>query len=79
MLEDYSIQDFIKPACIIHLPQQKSKARIDEALLSHYAPRDGLIEGGHCLSTPVGEETGTRKDTYWSVPISPGRLLNGYY
>ncbi|MGQ9615536.1 MAG: cyclase family protein [Spirochaetota bacterium] len=38
MLDEYHIEDFIKPANIIHLPVQKPRALIDETLLKSHAP-----------------------------------------
>lgn len=50
-LDEYSVADFIKPAKIIRLPQQKEKALIDEKLLAAHAPR---IDKGDAVIVDTG-------------------------
>lgn len=50
-LDDYSVEDFIKPVKIIKLPEQKQKALIDAALLEKNAPD---IKPGDALIIDTG-------------------------
>jgi kynurenine formamidase len=50
-LDRYRVADFIKPARILRLPAQKSKALIDERLLAAHAPR---IRPGEALIVATG-------------------------
>ncbi len=48
LLEDYTVEDFIKPAFIVKLPPQEPKSRIDGKLLEKYIPGDISLKG-HAL------------------------------
>ena len=43
-LDDYGVEDFIKPATIIRLPRQAEKALVDADLLAAHAPKIGKGE-----------------------------------
>jgi kynurenine formamidase len=50
-LDSYSIEDFVKPVKIIKLPEQSSKALIDDTLLESHAP---TINSGDALIINTG-------------------------
>ncbi len=58
-LEDYSVDDFIRPAKVIKLPGVKPKTLVDADLLEKHAP---VIEKGEALV--IGTEWGKR----WNKP-----------
>lgn len=62
-LDDYTVDDFIKPVKIIRLPQQGKKALISKDLLKNNAPR---IEAGDAVIIDTGWST------MWN---SPGYVL----
>lgn len=65
MLDEYEVEDFIKPAHIIHLPAQKPRTLIDETMLKRHAP-EGSYRGEALLI-----DTGWGKN--WN---SEGYVLN---
>jgi len=63
-LDEYAIEDFIKPACILRLPEQSEKALIDVDILDRYA---GTIEKGEALIIDTG---------WWKMWNRPGYVLS---
>ena len=63
-LDDYGINDFIKPAKIVRLPEQGKKALINSDLLERYAPE---INKGDALLIDTG---------WWKMWNKPGYVLS---